>query len=196
MALTPSSMPALGMPAADFTLPDTVSDRRLGLGQLKSGKATVVMFLSNHCPYVKHVLEGLVRLAHDYRSKGVSFIAIGCSDTQTYPEDSPERMRLLAQRQGFPFPYLYDESQEVARAYQAACTPDFFVFDAQLHLAYRGRLDDSRPGNGVPVTGRDLRGALNALLVGRAVSEDQQPSLGCSIKWREEAPAASAFLEF
>src|SRR5882757_9192869 len=116
MALTPSSMPALGMPAADFTLPDTVSDRRLGLSQLKSGKATVVMFLSNHCPYVKHVLEGLVRLAHDYRSKGVSFIAIGCSDTETYPEDSPERMRLLAQRQGFPFPYLYDEWQEVARA--------------------------------------------------------------------------------
>jgi len=196
MALTPSSMPALGMPAADFMLPDTVSDRRLGLAQLKSGKATVVMFLSNHCPYVKHVLEGLVRLAHDYRSKGVSFIAIGCSDTETYPEDSPERMRLLAQRQGFPFPYLYDESQEVARAYQAACTPDFFVFDAQLHLAYRGRLDDSRPGNGVPVTGRDLRGALNALLAGRAVSQDQQPSLGCCIKWREEAPAASAFLEF
>ena len=196
MALTPSSMPALGMPAADFVLPDTVSEKLLSLKQLGSARATVVMFLSNHCPYVKHVLEGLVRLGHDYRSKGVSYIAIGCSDTQTYPEDSPERMRLLAQRQGFPFPYLYDESQEVARAYQAACTPDFFVFDAQLHLAYRGRLDDSRPGNGVPVSGRDLRAALNALLAGRAVSEDQQPSVGCSIKWREAAPAASAFLEF
>ncbi len=194
MASTPSSMPALGMPAAAFVLPDTVSGRLLSLDQLRSGKATVVMFLSNHCPYVKHVQEGLVRLAHDYRLRGVSFVAISSSDSETYPEDSPERMRLVAQRQGFPFPYLYDESQEVAHAYQAACTPDFFVFDAQLRLAYRGRLDESRPGSGVPVTGKDLRAALNAMLAGKPVSEDQQPSLGCSIKWQHEAPVTPGSL--
>lgn len=187
MALTPSSMPPLGLAAPAFSLPDTVSDCVLSLDRLKSGKATVIMFLSNHCPYVKHVLEGLVKLAYDYRAKGAAFIAISSSDADTYPEDSPDRMRVLAQRQGFPFPYLYDETQEVARACQAACTPDFFVYDAQLRLAYRGRLDESRPGSPVPVTGRDLRLALNEVLAGRPVSAEQLPSLGCSIKWRDDA---------
>ena len=184
MALTPSSMPELGLSAPAFVLTDTVSDSPRSLNQLRSDKATAIMFLSNHCPYVKHVLDGLVRLALDYRPKGVSFIAISSSDSETYPEDAPERMKRVALQHGFPFPYLYDESQEVARAYQAACTPDFFVFDGQLRLAYRGRLDDARPESAVPVTGRDLRAVLNALLAGKPVSGEQLPSVGCNIKWR------------
>lgn len=194
MALTPSSMPPLGLCAPAFELPDTLSGCALSLDRLKSDKATVVMFLSNHCPYVRHVLEGLVRLAHDYRPKGVAFVAISSSDCETYPEDSPERMRLVAQRHGFPFPYLYDEAQDVARAYQAACTPDFFVFDGQLRLTYRGRLDEARPGSPLPVTGKDLRQALNALLAGKPLGEDQQPSLGCSIKWRDDAPVDTSLV--
>jgi thiol-disulfide isomerase/thioredoxin len=176
-------MPPLGVPAPAFSLPDTVSGRTVALQDLRSDKATVVMFICNHCPYVKHVQSELVRLAKDYRPRGVAFAAISSNDVRNYREDAPDKMKVEAQQAGYPFPYLYDESQAVARAYGAACTPDFFVFDAALKLAYRGRLDDSTPGNGKPVTGRELRSALDALLAGRAVSGEQQPSMGCSIKW-------------
>jgi len=184
MARTPSTMLPLGTRAPQFTLPDTVSGRTLSLAQLMSDKATVVMFICNHCPYVKHVQAELVRLARDYLPRGVAFIAISSNDAQDYPEDAPDRMRDVAQRLGYPFPYLYDESQAVARAYQAACTPDFYVFDRELACVYRGQLDDSRPGSGVPVTGADLRAALDAVLAGRPVAADQKPSVGCNIKWK------------
>ncbi|MDR3415653.1 MAG: thioredoxin family protein [Nevskia sp.] len=183
MAETPSTMLPLGTSAPPFDLPDTVSGRSLSLEQLKSDKATVVMFICNHCPYVKHVLSGLVRLVHDYQPRGVAFVAISSNDAKGYPEDSPDKMKQLAARAGFPFPYLYDQTQDVARAYQAACTPDFYVFDPALRLAYRGQLDDARPGNGKPVTGQDVRAALDALLAGKTVSPDQKPSVGCNIKW-------------
>jgi thiol-disulfide isomerase/thioredoxin len=185
MALTPSNMLPLGTPAPDFRLPDTVSGRVLALSELKSGRATVVMFLCNHCPYVKHVNPELIRVAHDYQPKGVSFIAISSNDAANYPEDAPDKMRDTAQRLGYPFPYLYDESQDVARAYQAACTPDLYVFDGDLKLAYRGRLDGSTPGNEVPLSGQDLRAALDAVLAGRPVDPEQKPSMGCNIKWKK-----------
>jgi thiol-disulfide isomerase/thioredoxin len=187
MALTPSSMSPLGSSAPAFSLPDTISDRRLSLDQLKSDKATVIMFICNHCPYVKHVNAELVRLARDYLSRGVSFVAISSNDAQGYPEDAPDKMKQVAAEQGYPFPYLYDESQDVARAYRAACTPDFFVFDGGLRLAYRGRLDDSTPGNGRPVSGAELRAALDALLAGKPVTPEQRPSMGCNIKFRKAA---------
>lgn len=183
MAQTPSTMLPLGTPAPDFALPDTVSGRTLGLEQLKSDRATVVMFICNHCPYVKHVQQGLVALARDYQPRGAAFIAISSNDALNYPEDAPDKMKQEAARAGYPFPYLYDQTQDVARAYQAACTPDFFVFDAQMKLAYRGQMDDSRPGNGKPVSGRDLRAALDALLAGKPVNPEQRPSVGCNIKW-------------
>ncbi len=185
MSLTPSSMLPLNTRAPDFILPDAVSGKTLGLAALQSDRATVVMFICNHCPYVIHVREGLVRLASDYLSRGVSFVAISSNDAETYPEDGPERMRELAASAGFPFPYLYDETQAVAKAYRAACTPDFFVFDGELKLAYRGQLDDSRPRNGRPVSGADVRAALDALLAGEPVSERQAPSVGCNIKWKQ-----------
>jgi thiol-disulfide isomerase/thioredoxin len=171
--------------APTFTLPDVVSGTTMSLEELKSDTATVVMFICNHCPYVKHVQEGLVTLANDYIPQGVSFVAINSNDAESYPEDSPERMKQEAGRYGYPFPYLYDESQDVARAYQAACTPDFYIFDGDLKLAYRGQLDGSRPNNGVPVTGHDIRAALDAILSGVAISPDQKPSIGCNIKWRK-----------
>lgn len=183
MALTASSMFPLGAQAPDFSLPDTVSGRCFKLGGSGSAPATVIMFLCNHCPYVKHVQPALVQLARDYQANGVRLIAISSNDVQHYPEDAPERMKVVAQELGYPFPYLYDETQAVARAYQAACTPDFYVFDAQLRCAYRGRMDDSTPGNGSPVTGADLRAALDALLSGTPVNPDQHPSMGCGIKW-------------
>jgi thiol-disulfide isomerase/thioredoxin len=187
MALTPSSMSPLGSSAPAFSLPDTISDRRLSLDQLKSDKATVIMFICNHCPYVKHVNAELVRLARDYLPRGVSFVAISSNDAHGYPEDAPDKMKQVAAEQGYPFPYLYDESQDVARAYRAACTPDFFVFDGGLRLAYRGRLDDSTPGNGRPVSGAELRAALDALLAGKPVTPEQRPSMGCNIKFRKAA---------
>lgn len=174
----------LGTPAPDFSLPDTVSGKIVLLGQLRGERATLVMFICNHCPYVKHVNAGLVRLALDYGARGTSIIAISANDAANYPEDAPDRMKEAAQRLGYPFPYLYDSSQAVARAYRAACTPDFFLFDKTLHCVYRGQLDDSRPGNGKPVTGADLRAALDALLAGQAVNPRQTPSVGCNIKWR------------
>jgi peroxiredoxin len=174
----------LGTKAPDFKLPNAVSEKSLGLDELKSDKATVVMFICNHCPYVKHVQKGLVELANDYIPKGVSFIAINSNDVAKYPEDSPANMKSVSLRLGYPFPYLFDETQEVARAYDAACTPDFYVFDADMKLAYRGQMDDSRPGNGKPVTGRNIREALDRVLSGKPVAADQVPSIGCNIKWK------------
>jgi thiol-disulfide isomerase/thioredoxin len=184
MALTPSTMLPLGTPAPDFSLPDTVSGETLALAELKSDKATVIMFICNHCPYVRHVNPELIRVAREYQPRGVAFIAISSNDAERYPDDGPEQMKRVALELGYPFPYLYDQTQQVARAYQAACTPDFYLFDGTLKLAYRGRLDGSKPGNGVPLTGEDLRAALDAVLAGRAVKPKQAPSMGCSIKWR------------
>ena len=184
MARTPSNMLPLGTKAPDFQLPDTVSGKELSLQDLKSDKATVLMFICNHCPFVKHVDEGLVALANDYQAKGVSFVAISSNDVENYPQDAPDLMKVEAEKLGYPFPYLYDASQDVAKAYDAACTPDFYIFDGELSCVYRGQLDDSRPGNGKPVTGIDMRNALDEILEGKAVSADQIPSLGCNIKWK------------
>ncbi|MBS1911774.1 MAG: thioredoxin family protein [Bacteroidetes bacterium] len=185
MAATPSIMIPLGTSAPEFTLVDTVSGRSMSLGELKSDVATVVMFICNHCPYVVHVREGLIALARDYAPRGISFIAVSSNDAVAYPDDGPEKMREEAIGHGYPFPYLFDERQDVARAYQAACTPDIYVFDASLHLIYRGQLDASRPGNGLPVTGSDVRDALDAAIAGMPVNPDQRPSIGCNIKWKK-----------
>jgi thiol-disulfide isomerase/thioredoxin len=185
MALTHSNMLPLGTPAPVFELPDTVSGKRLSLADVKADKATVVMFVCNHCPYVKHVNAELLKVANDYLPRGVGFVAISSNDAEKYPEDAPDKMKSTALQLGYPFPYLYDETQAVARAYEAACTPDFFVFDGELKLKYRGRLDGATPGNEVPVTGGDLRAALDAVLAGRAPSADQKPSMGCNIKWKK-----------
>ncbi len=175
----------LGTVAPDFALPDTVSGRTVSLADVASDKATVVMFLCNHCPYVLHVNESLVQLAQEYQAEGVSFVGISSNDAVAYPEDGPGQMTEHAKQVGYPFPYLYDESQSVARAYDAACTPDFYVFDAGLRLVYRGQFDDSRPRrNDLPVTGADLRTALDAVLEGRPAPERQRPSGGCNIKWK------------
>ncbi len=184
MALTPSNMLPIGTKAPDFTLPDTVSGKNLSLSDLQSKKATVIMFLCNHCPYVIHVNEELVQLANEYKERGVSFVAISSNDVENYPQDGPDKMTAHAKEVGYPFPYLYDESQEVAKAYDAACTPDFYVFNADMLLVYRGRLDDSRPNSGTPLTGADLREALDAVLVNRPVGTVQYPSMGCNIKWK------------
>ncbi len=184
MALTQSNMLPLGTKAPDFRLPDTVSGKEMTFADVKGARGTVVMFICNHCPYVKHVNDELVRLANDYLPKGIGFVAISSNDVENYPDDSPDKMREQALALGYPFPYLYDETQEVARAYDAACTPDFYLFDADDRLVYRGRLDDSRPGSDVPVTGKDLRAALDALLAGKPIPEPQYPSMGCNIKWK------------
>jgi len=184
MARTPSNMMPLGTIAPDFTLPNTVTGDTVTLSDLKSDIATVIMFICNHCPYVKHVQGELVKLANDYQAKGVSFIAISANDVVNYPEDSPEKMKIVAQQLGGSIPYLYDETQEVAKVYQAACTPDFYIFDKDLKCVYRGQLDDARPKNNTPVTGKDIRAALDAILTGQAVNPDQKPSIGCNIKWK------------
>ncbi|MBA4285001.1 MAG: thioredoxin family protein [Xanthomonadaceae bacterium] len=184
MAQTPSTMLPLGTVAPPFALPDTVSGATVSFEQIRSAQATVVMFICNHCPYVIHVKDELVRLARDYRPRGVAFVAISSNDVEHYPQDAPALMRDFAAASGFSFPYLYDESQNVARAYQAACTPDFFVFDGASKLVYRGQLDDSRPGNGKPATGAAMRAALDALLAGLPVGDEQIPSVGCNIKWK------------
>ncbi len=184
MALTPSNMIPLGTLAPGFTLPDTVTGNSFSLQNLKGEKATVVMFLSNHCPYVKHVNSELVKMSNEYLPKGVKFIAISSNDVVSHPDDAPDRMRETAQQLGYPFPYLYDESQQVAKAYDAACTPDFYIFDKDLKLVYRGQLDDSRPSNQVPLTGKDMRAALDNILSGKEVSPYQRPGIGCNIKWR------------
>ena len=178
-------MISLGTKAPEFKLPDTVSGKNLSLQDLKSSKATLIMFICNHCPFVKHVNEALVKLADDYIPKGISFIAISSNDVVNFPEDSPEKMKQTAKELGYTFPYLYDESQEVARAYDAACTPDFFIYDKDLKLVYRGQLDDSRPSNGLPVTGKDIRNAFDLLLAGKNIPAEQMPSIGCNIKWKK-----------
>lgn len=184
MAATPSAMMPLGTKAPDFTLPDTVSGKIMSLAMLRGDKATLVMFICNHCPYVLHINDELVRVAKQYQPKGVSFIAISSNDVINYPQDAPDLMRIHAEKSGFTFPYLFDESQEVAKVYDAACTPDLFLFDDKLECVYRGQFDGSRPKNDVPVTGKDLRVALDALLSGQKVSENQIPSIGCNIKWK------------
>lgn len=177
-------MVALGTKAPDFELPDTKTGQTISLAGQRGKNATVIMFICNHCPFVKHVNTELVKLANDYLPKGVGFVAISSNDAVNYPGDGPEAMKQRALELGYPFPYCYDESQQVARAYDAACTPDFFVYDKKLQLVYRGQLDDSRPGNSYPVTGRDLRMALDALLTGLPVALEQRPSIGCNIKWK------------
>ncbi len=184
MSLTPSNMLPLGTKASGFCLQDPVGGGEKSLDGLKSDKATVVMFICNHCPYVKHIQTKLVDVTQAYISKGISFIAINSNDVANYPEDSPEKMKEISEQFGYPFTYLFDETQKVAKAYQAACTPDFYIFDKDLKLVYRGQFDDSRPGNGVAVTGEDLSRALDQLLKGAPITPDQKPSMGCNIKWK------------
>ncbi|WP_298761725.1 thioredoxin family protein [uncultured Psychroserpens sp.] len=184
MALTPSNMLPLGTIAPDFELVNTVDNTSVTLERAKGLNGTVIMFICNHCPFVKHVNEELSKLAKDYISKGINCIAISSNDIDNYPEDAPHLMTQNAIEHDFIFPYLYDQTQQVAKAYDAACTPDFYVFNNNLKLVYRGQLDDSRPGNGKPVTGKDLRNTLDLLLENRPISEVQKPSIGCNIKWK------------
>lgn len=184
MSLTESNMLELGTKAPYFKLPDTVSGKHLSIDDLQSEKATVIVFICNHCPYVIHINPQLVKLANEYIKKGVSFAAISSNDVDKYPEDSPDKMAQVAKVLKYPFPYLYDESQNVAKDYDAACTPDFYVFDGDMRLVYRGQMDDARPGNGKPNDGKDLRAALNAVLEGKYVNPTQKPSAGCNIKWK------------
>lgn len=184
MAVTLSNMMELGTVAPDFKLLDTVSDKTLQLSDLKSDVATVVLFICNHCPYVKHINAKLVEVANEYQKKGVQFVAISSNSVETHPQDGPEFMKQTAKEQNYPFPYLYDESQEVAKAYQAVCTPDLFVFDGDLKCVYRGQFDNSRPNKG-KATGADLTSALDAIIAGEKVSEEQKPSMGCNIKWKD-----------
>jgi peroxiredoxin len=183
MVRTESTMLSLGTPAADFALPDT-EGRTVRLAEFAGAKALVVMFLSNHCPFVKHVQAGIVALARDYQPRGVAFVAIASNDVGTHPQDGPAEMAREAKEAGYTFPYVFDATQAVAKAYRAACTPDFFVYDGARKLAYRGQLDSSRPGNDRPVDGSDLRAALEALLSGHPPASQQRPSMGCNIKWR------------
>ncbi len=183
MALTPSTMLPLGTPAPDFHLPDT-QGKTVSLASFKDQPALVVIFMCNHCPYVVHIRAGLAQLALDYAPKNIALVGINANDARNYPADSPARMKDEVAAAGYTFPYLYDETQAVAKAYRAACTPDIFLFDRGRRLVYRGQFDASRPGNGLPVTGKDLRAALDAVLAGRPTSEMQAPSLGCNIKWK------------
>ncbi len=184
MAAVETTMIPLGFKAPDFLLKDTISGKEVSLKELKGKAATVVMFICNHCPYVVHVRDELIKLAQDFIPKGVGFIAISSNDVSRYPDDSPEKMKALGLALKFPFSYLYDETQEVAKAYFAVCTPDFSIFDKDLLCVYRGQLDGARPGNNQPVTGLDIRNALDALVLGKEVSSNQVPSIGCSIKWK------------
>jgi thiol-disulfide isomerase/thioredoxin len=185
MAKTPSTMIPLGTKAPDFKLLDTLSGKELSLQELKSPIATVIMFICNHCPYVKHIQLKLIEVAKTYQAKGISFIAISANDATNYPDDSPEKMHLEAQHNNYPFPYLYDETQAIAKAYQAACTPDLYVFDKNLACVYRGRFDESTPGNEIPVTGNDLSQVLSQLLAQKPILSEQCPSIGCNIKWKK-----------
>jgi peroxiredoxin len=184
MALTESTMLPLGTIAPSFRLRDVISDNMISLDDFRHCKAYVIMFICNHCPYVVHINSELVKFAKEYLQKEICFIAISSNDIEKYPMDGPEEMKRHAMMQGYPFPYLYDETQEVAKAYDAACTPDFYVFDEDKKLVYRGRFDDSRPNSGVRLTGKDLRKALDALLNRTEVSPQQFPSMGCNIKWK------------
>ncbi len=183
MALTPSTMLPLGTAAPDFRLPDT-NGKTVSLADFKDKPALLVIFMCNHCPYVKHIRAGLAQLARDYLPRGAAIVGINANDAANYPEDSPAKMGQEVKSAGYLFPYLYDESQAVAKAYRAACTPDIFLFDKNRKLVYRGQFDDSRPGNGIPITGKDLRAALDAVLAGKPVPADQKASIGCNIKWK------------
>jgi thiol-disulfide isomerase/thioredoxin len=186
MAFKESNMLDLGVQAPDFKLPDTVSDKLMSFDDIAAGKkATVVMFLCNHCPYVIYVNEEIVNISTEYQAKDIAFVGINSNDAVNYPQDGPDLMKVHAVETGYNFPYLYDESQEVAKAYDAACTPDFYIFDGNKRLVYRGRIDDARPKNDNLITGRDLRAALDAVLSGNAVTEKQYPSGGCNIKWKK-----------
>lgn len=183
MVRTASTMLPLGTSAPDFSLPDTAG-RTVSLADFADSPALLVIFMCNHCPYVQHVADGLAKLAKDYQNRGVAVVGINSNDTATHPDDSPAKMADEVRQRGYTFPYLFDETQQVAKAYRAACTPDFFLFNSQRKLVYRGQMDDSRPQSGVPVTGQDLRRALDAVLAGAPVPEPQKPSLGCNIKWK------------
>lgn len=184
MSDTHSNMVPLGSFAPNFYLLDTVSQQYKSLEGLKGQQATVVMFICNHCPFVQHINNCLVNLAVDYQTKGVKFIAISSNDIENYPQDSPIFMKYQALKLNYPFPYLFDETQEIAKAYDAACTPDFYIFDENLKLVYRGQFDNSRPNNGIPVTGNDIKKTLDNLLKGLPVDGNQKPSIGCNIKWK------------
>ena len=182
MSLTPSTMLALGTLAPNFELPDVCSGEIVSLDDFRGRKALLIMFICRHCPYVQHVKEGIAKIGHDYKEKDIGIIAVSANDINSYPEDSPESLKEMAQELNFSFPYLYDRSQEIAKAYTAACTPDFFLFDKNRKLVYRGQLDGSRPGNNLPVTGKDLREAIDAVLNDKPVNQNQKPSIGCNIK--------------
>ncbi len=184
MARTPSNMLALGTKAPDFYLIDTADDNYKTLQQLKGNKGTVILFICNHCPFVIHVNNELVSIANHYAKLGIGFIAVSSNDIVNYPQDSPEKMKSHAKTENYPFPYLYDETQRVARDYDAACTPDLYVFNEALKLVYRGQLDDSRPDNGIPLTGKDLKHALDCILASKENDQVQKPSIGCNIKWK------------
>ena len=184
MARTPSTMLELGTPAPDFSLPDSVSGGTVSLADFGQAPGLLVMFICNHCPYVKHINHALAAFAREYQARGLAVVAISANDADSYPDDSPDKMAAEARMLGYSFPYLYDQTQAVAKAYQAACTPDFFLFDGQCRLFYRGQFDASRPGNDLPVTGEDLRAAVEALLAGEAPPAEQRASLGCNIKWK------------
>ncbi|MHC4575419.1 MAG: thioredoxin family protein [Planctomycetota bacterium] len=184
MAVTASTMLGLGTAAPDFGLPDTAGNI-VSLADFEQVPALLVVFMCNRCPFVKHILKTMVELVREYQSKGAAVVGINSNDVVGFPEDRPEMMAKVSRESGITFPYLYDETQEVAKAYRAACTPDFFLFDKERKLVYRGQMDDSRPGNNIPVTGRDLRAALDAVLEGRPVAQEQKPSMGCNIKWKQ-----------
>tara|TARA_R100000805_G_C3567397_1_gene74407 strand:+ start:21 stop:623 length:603 start_codon:yes stop_codon:yes gene_type:complete len=197
MVKTTSSMLPLGTQAPAFSLIDVMTGNSVNLQHSdKPHAATVIMFICNHCPYVKHLNQAITQLAHDYIKKKVRFIAINANNTEAYPDDSPENMKNTAQEQGYPFPYVFDETQEVAMAYQATCTPDFFVFDQNLLLVYRGQFDSSRPGNNIPTDGSSMRAALDHILKGEPIPKNQHPSMGCNIKWRKEnSPESTIFTQ-
>jgi peroxiredoxin len=184
MALTPSTMLPLGTTAPDFQLPDVVSGKIISLDTFAGKQALLVMFICRHCPFVKHVQAELAQIGQDYVNANVGIVAISANDADNYPDDAPGKLKEMASELGFTFPFCYDESQETAKAYTAACTPDFFLFDGNRQLVYRGQLDDSRPSNNKPVTGQDLRSALDAVLASQPVNLDQKPSIGCNIKWK------------
>ncbi|HET8722265.1 MAG TPA: thioredoxin family protein [Nitrospira sp.] len=187
-----SVMLPLGTTAPPFFLPDVVNKQMYSLDSFHGKDALLVMFICQHCPYVKHVEQEIAKIGKDYQGKKLGIIAISSNDPVTYPDDAPDRLKEMAQRLDFRFPYCFDETQDVAKAYKAACTPDFYVFDAQRRLVYRGQLDDSRPGNNKPVTGRDLRAAIDAVLAGKPVDPNQRPSIGCSIKWKQYMHSSAA----
>lgn len=184
MSLTPTKQIELGFQMPNFSLPDTITGRIISNNEIKGEKGTLVMFICNHCPYVLHVIHQLIKIGYDYKDKGIGFVAISSNDVVNYPQDHPDRMKEFGLSLKFPFPYLYDESQEVAKAYDAVCTPDFDLFDEKGNCVYRGQLDGSRPGNNVKVDGKDLRFAIEQVLTGEEITQKQIPSTGCNIKWK------------